>query len=237
MSLLDKATKFEQLSEKVLKKAQSVDTTKPFRFNSQPPPASLSGPTPRYSVPTRVEPTSPAQSKPISQPAPTPAQTQKQPTPAPQPKLNIPESFIKEFAGKLVNFNPEQWQGVSVDAEALKTAGAELQKAINAHLPWMMLKALDSVMKLTRNGGGPIFSVAQRIYTSIKQSLAVAKAPAKQPDFLDRYMKEEKMKEMADNQMKAMEAMKNMPSAVQEALNQSGIPSSKPGEYDPNLGF
>lgn len=236
MSLYDKVSKFEQLCHQLLRKAQAIDPNKPFRFGNPPPPASLSGPIPRYSVPTRIE--EPVDATPPMQPAaptmPSPKKPQATPTvrstqSQPQPKLNIPDQFIKDFAAKLINFNPEQWEGVSVDAEELKKAGVALNTAVSNKQPWAILKALQSILALTRNGGGSIYGVAQRIYSSVQQS--IPKAPLKpKEDFLDRYMKEQKLKDWADSQMQGMEAQKNAPVAVQEVLNRSN-------EYDPRLGF
>lgn len=195
MNLFDKAAEFEKLCNFFVKKAQvQIDKNKPFVFREEIPPASLSGPVPRFSAPTAPEPAS-------------------------------YNTWLQNFANNLINFNPEKWAGTSVDVNALKAAGNNLNLAIKNNKPADMLKALENILHLTRDGGSYLYGIAKDYYNTLQKSMPkpVAKSQPKPVSWLDRYMTEEKTKEEADQAISGMHASLDKGHSLQDTFNRSNV--------------
>jgi hypothetical protein len=211
MNLLDKAAHFEKLCRQLTKRAQVI-TDKPFRFNTPIPPASLSGPTPEYKVHQRPEDvTIPVSALPDVAPPPSPA----------QPKVYqpvLPTQTLTMFAKQLMNFELERYPGTSVDVEAVKKLGNDLSLAVQNKQSANILKVLTEALNLLRNGGGSLYGMAQDLFAAVKRSMPKA-PPAKKPDnFLDRYMAEEKAKQVSDEQKNQMQASLDYSTIFEDAL-------------------
>lgn len=213
MNLLRKAAEFEQLCAKF---AQT--TNQSFRFNTPIPEASLSGPTPQFRVFKTPEeahdealkalPTVNVHDLPAA-PTVQPAKT------APQAKL--PMEMLGTFSKSLMNFDPTQFSGVSVDAEALKAAGNKLNTAVANKQASEILKALTEVLGLTRNGGGQLYAMAYKLYNAVK----AATQPKEPAQWLTQYMNQQKLMDQGEAMKNQMQAALSMPSAVQNALDRS----------------
>jgi len=121
----------------------------------------------------------------------------------------------KLLATQMMNFDPTRWLNVSVDAEAMKKAGAALNNALNANNTAEIAKALITIMELSHDGGGIIYGWAKKLHAALQAAPKPVAAPAKAPapaktQWLDAYMKQEKAKEQmgdwADEQMKGYQA-------------------------------
>lgn len=204
MNLLHKAAQFEQLCSQLAKKAQQI-ANEPFRFKTPVPEASLSAPTPKFQVFKTPE-------TPVASVHDLPSVPPK----APAPTSNMPMEMLGIFSRTLMNFDPSQFDGVSVDAEALKAAGNKLNSAVSNKQAPAILQALSEILGLTRNGGGQLYSMAYKLYNAVK---ATTQQPKKPADWLSRYMKEQDAADQAESMKNQMQASLDAGPAVQDALN------------------
>lgn len=74
-----------------------------------------------------------------------------------------------DFAEKLMKFDSSTIPGVSVDDEEMQNLGSWLHFNVR-YKNWSdALKAIKSVLSLTRSGGGELFTEAQQVFSTIQQ--------------------------------------------------------------------
>jgi hypothetical protein len=204
MNLLRKAAEFEQLCQQFAKKSQQVNQ-EPFKFRTPIPAASLSAPVPTFQVHKTPEEMS--------------VNVHDLPNVAPkaEPNGKLPLEMLGILARSLMNFDPAQFDGVSVDAEAVKAAGNKLNTAVANKQPSAILQALSEVLGLTRNGGGQLYAMAYKLYNAVKATLQ----PKQPASWLSNYMNQEKLKDSADEKMNEMQVALDAGHSVQDALNRS----------------
>jgi hypothetical protein len=214
MNLLRKAAEFEQLCKQFAKKSQQI-TPGPFRFRTPIPEASLSGPTPTFQVNKRPEEVSvsvhdlPSAQKSVS--------VHELPDAAKAPQSQLPLEMLGILSRTLMNFDPTQFNGVSIDVDAVKAAGSKLNAAVANKQASGILQALSEVLGLTRNGGGQLYTMAYKLYNAVKATLQ----PKQPASWLSDYMKQEKLKDSADEKINEMQASLDAGNSVQDALNRS----------------
>jgi len=208
MNLLAKASAFEKLCNNLVKRSQ-IDPNKPFVFKQPTPQASLSGPVPHYSVSTRVG-------------------TEHWENPIVQNLAN--------FAIDLMQFDLTKHPGMSVDVNAVHAAGNALYGAFKAFQKDAkkfpeLLKSLETVVSITRDGGGELNSKARNLYDNLKKLTSTfmpkPKPKAKTtPQWLQQYMTQENAAEEAQNQIDSMQQRLNEGPAesIQQALNRQTEP-------------
>lgn len=148
------------------------------------------------------------------------------------PTMPLPYGIqeLGHFALDLMTFDLEQNPGVSVDVEEIKKAGGTLYDAFKEMQQHPqdnqkisnVIKNLQNILGLTRDGGGSLYNKAQKLIEQFRK-LNNVKPVAHKPrtDFLDQYMAQENAKEQANNYMANMQSSLSEPPATSDALKRN----------------
>lgn len=89
----------------------------------------------------------------------------------------VPESFLVSLVEELMFFDPADYPGSSVDANAVREIGRQFHaNFVNKDYPGM-LENLKAVLDLSRNGGGALYENARTAYDKVKSMIPVPKPP------------------------------------------------------------